>query len=93
MLKKNYYKIYQLILYSKITSINLKLKPIAIQPKVFSLEKSRRVKLGNSGRFFKNLAFVGLAFSCLKFNKGSLGKIKSIMFALWNTVSSYTFAF
>ena len=82
MLQKNYYKIYQLVLYSNVIANNRRLKTTLIQPKVFSLEKPIKGRLGNSGRFFKKLAFVGLAFSCLKFNKGSLEKIKSIMFTL-----------
>jgi hypothetical protein len=52
------------------------------KPSVISVEKPLRGKFGNTGKFFKKLAFVGLALSCLKFNKCHTTTIKSIMLAI-----------
>lgn len=48
----------------------------------FPNKHSVRSRLGNTGKFFKKLAFIGLALSCLILNKFYLTTMRSIIYSL-----------
>lgn len=92
MLQKKKLKIYSVIFFSPVLKLNT-FKTIPQTPQTYSLTKSLSDKLGNTGKFFKKLAFVGLALSCVTAKHFYSLKIKSVIFVLWNTIAAYTFIF
>ena len=69
-------------MFSNLTSVPFKFEPVNFNFKPFSVQKTFKDFIGNTGKFFKNLAFIGLALSCVNFNKFFLAKIKSVMLVL-----------
>lgn len=82
MSQKNLKKLFIHIMYRPIVVVKRQTFAVPAQPSAYSLERASRFKFGNSAHFFKSLAFVGLAFSCVNFNKFHTEKIKSVMLVL-----------
>ncbi len=82
MLQKRLRKYYQFLIYKKLNVNSLILNKATVLPKLNSVEFSISKLCGNTGKFFKKLAFIGLAMNCVENNKFYLTKLKSIMFSL-----------
>lgn len=91
MSQKKRIKLYKYLLLSRLKALNFNF--IKQKSNIISCTKSFVDKFGNTGKLFKQAAFIGLALSCVNFNKFRILKIKSIMFALWNTIAAYTVIF
>lgn len=63
------------------TKMIIKPKKLVVQV-VSSLEFSVSPKIGNTSKFFKKLAFIGLALNNVMFNKGRLATIRSVIASL-----------
>lgn len=61
--------------------------------KLPTLDFSHKVKLQNTGLFFKKLAFVVLALNLLIDKRYQIHTLKSTLFILWNTLNSYNVLF
>lgn len=91
MSEKKTIKLYKCLLLSKLTALNSNF--IKHKSNIISCSKPFVDKFGNTGKLFKQAAFIGLALSCVNFNKFLILKIKSVMFGLWNTIAAYTVIF
>lgn len=93
MLQKKKRKYYMFLLYTQlqksIQTYNIK----NVAPKIYSLDGSMTTKLLHTGKFFKKLAFFGLAFNGLTEKKYHLTTFKSLIKSLWNTIAAYSIIF
>jgi len=93
MTSKNKKKLYISLFYVEALAVKNFFFIKSVLPHVDSLERSRFTKLGNTGKFFKKLAFVGLAYNNVLLPKGHNMTLKSAMLVVWNAVAAYTFIF
>lgn len=93
MTSKNKTKLYITLFYIETLNLGKNTRVSLLQPSVFSLERSGYTKFGNTGRFFKKLAFLGLAYNNVVLSKGHTMTLKSAMLVVWNAIATYTFIF
>ncbi len=93
MLQKKKRKYYMFLFYTQLQKTIQSHPYRNVTPKVYSLDGSMTVKLLHTGRFFKKLAFFGLAFNGLTEKKYHLTTFKSLIKSLWKTIAAYSVIF
>jgi len=93
MTPKNKTKLYISLFYIKTLDLKTNKRVKSTLPSITSLERSGFTKFGNTGKFFKKLAFVGLAYNSVLLPKGYNVTLKSAMLVVWNAIAAYTFIF
>lgn len=93
MIQIKNFKLFIPMVYTNVLTLNPRYSVLSVKPLSYTLEVAGYCKLGSTGRFFKKLAFIGLAYSCLKNNSFKTVTLKSTLVVLWNMLATYTVIF